>query len=1093
MPSKLVIQLLGDFRINFNGQPVESFGTERLQSILAYLLLHHDIPQPRRRLAYLLWPDSSESSARNNLRQLIYQLRQALPDPDRFLTSDTNTIGWKLDGDQTLDVAVLEQALEQAAAAEKQQNFDVERYALEQVVGTFHGTLLPGCYDEWIVPERERIHAMMGLSLQKLITLQEQRRDYSAAIRTGQILLGLDPLDENVYFLLMRLHRQNYDPAGAIRIYQSARETLERELGISPGPALQQEYERIQQIEALENDRNKPASPPRLQSLIGRQAEWQRLLNAWQRAANGSASMVLLSGEAGIGKSRLAEEMVLWADQQGIIIARAHAYGIEGQLTLAPVTEWLRDTHFQAGFGAMESIWLSEVSRILPELRLNVPNLPKPEPITEYGQRQRFFEALARAILFPKHPILLLLDDLQWCDQETIEWLHFLLRFDPQFPLLILGTVRSEETHPALTRLVQQLHASASVTEIELQALDASETAKLAWQTAGKELDLLDAMQLYQETEGNPLFVIEMIQAGFQRRLPKDDKDPAEAFQPPTLPPKVQAVILQRLAQISTPARRATEIGAVYGQPFTLSLLLQAGHEEEDSLVSALDELWQKRIIREQAANTYEFTHDKLREVAYTEVSAPQRRLLHRRVAQALEALYAANLEPVNGQVAVHYDRAGIPEKAIPYYAIAGAAAASVYANEDAIALLKRGLELLQQIPASTKRDLQELDLLFAITPPYRITKGWTAPELRQVLNRTQVLCDQVGTPAQRAQVLYGLQSLYVVEGRLEKVEYTYREMRQLFLQTQGSLPQFAGSMYAGSRMHMGRFVEAREAFEEISASHNDEQVKDLQSSQGVNYLALAHAWNAHALWVLGLPETALQCALNGVQIAGQYAQPFNQALTVTYLAMLQELRADSAAFRTQAEEALRLTQEYRAPYYYQWAQILVQFADACDHPSANHLARLEDAIRVFTSTGARLRLPYYLSLLARAYQQAGENEKALAVIEQAMSEGLNNQERCWDSELHRLRGEFLLFQSANTAEAAAAAEAAFLRSLEIARTQQALAFKLRAASSLARLRQAQQRSLEGKDLLASILSRFTEGHDSQDVQAARSLIEMAV
>jgi predicted ATPase/DNA-binding SARP family transcriptional activator len=1091
MPAKLVIQLLGDFHITFNGQPVESFGTTRLQSILAYLLLHHDIPQPRRRLAYLLWPDSSESSGRNNLRQLIYQLRQALPDPDRFLTSDANTIGWKLDSDQTLDIAVLEQAVEQAATAEKQRNPDLQRYALEQAAQTFHGELLPNCYDEWVTPERERIHAMTVMSLQKLIALQEQRRDYSAAIHIGQILLRLDPLDENIYFLLMRLHQLNYDHAGAIRIYHTARETLERELGISPGPILQQAYQRIRQTESVDNNPKKAASPPQPQSLIGRQAEWQQLRNVWQRAANGSASMVIISGEAGIGKSRLAEEMVFWANQQGIITAKARAYGVEGQLTLAPVTEWLRDTHFQVGLGALEPIWLKEVSRLLPELRLNNPGLQEPEPITEYGQRQRFFEALARTILLPKRPTLLLIDDLQWCDQETIEWLHFLLRFDSHLPLLILGTVRSEETHPALTRLIQQLHASENVTEIELQPLDAAETAKLAGQTAGKELDLAAVTRLYQETEGNPLFVIEMIQAGFRDRLTKDEIDLAEAFQPSILPPKVQAVILQRLAQLSTTARRAAEIGAVYGRPFTLNLLLQAGHEEEESLVGALDELWQKRIIREQAANTYEFTHDKLREVAYTEVSAPQRRLLHRRVAQALEVLYTANLEPVKGQIAVHYDRAGVPEKAIPYYHMAGAAAASVYANEDAIALLKRGLELIQQIPPGTKRNTQELALLFAITPPYRFIKGWTAPELGQALNRALVLCDQVGTPAQRAQILYGLQSLYVVEGRLEKVQYSHDEIRQLFLQTQGSLPQFARLMYTGSRLHMGRLLEAREAFEEIIASHDDEQIKDLQASQGVNYLAQGRAWNAHALWFLGFPETALQCALDGVQIAGQYAQPFNQALTVTYLALLQELRADSAAFRTQAEQALRLAKESRAPYYQHWAQILVHFADACDHPSTNHLTRLEDAIHVFMTSGARLRLPYYLSLLARAYQQAGENEKALTVIEQAMGEALNNQERCWDAELHRLRGEFLLFQSANAADAAAFAEAAFLRSLEIARMQHALAFELRTAVSLGRLWHAQQRPLEAKRLLIPILDRFTEGRSSQDAQSARSLIGM--
>ncbi len=1092
MPAKLVIQLLGDFLFTYNGTPLENFNTARLQSFLAYLLLHHDIPQPRRRIAYLFWPDSSETAARNNLRQLIYQLRQALPDPNRFLSGDANTIGWKLDSDQSLDVDVLERALEESTAAEKQHNPDLQRYALEQAAQAVRGLLLPDCYEDWIVPERERIQALEMSALHRLVNLQEQLRDYPAAIHIGQMLLRLDPLDENLYALQMRLHRLNDDPAGAVRVFQSARETLQRELGIRPGPLLQQSYEQIQQIESLEKDLKMSGSPVHLPSLIGRQAEWQQLRAAWQHSANGSAHMLILAGEAGIGKSRLADEMIRWADQQGILIARARAYGVEGQLTLAPVSEWLRAAHFQKGLDLIEPIWQIEISRLLPELLMSHPDLQAPGPITEYGQRQRFFEALARAMLYPNQPTLLLVDDLQWCDQETIEWLHYLLRFAPQAPLLILATLRSEEIHPALTRLIQQLHTYGNLTEIELHPLDASETAKLAGQTFGEELDLPAAMRLYRETEGNPLFVIEMIHAGFQPTLYRDEKVANGSFPPPTLPPRVQAVILQRLSQLSGIARRTAEIGAVYGQPFTLHLLQEISHEDEDRLVGALDELWQKRIIRELTANTYEFTHDKLREVAYTEISAPQRHLLHRRVAQALETLHTAELEAVNGQIAAHYDRAGDPEKAIPYYETAAASAASVYANEDAISLLRRGLELLQQIPASSKRDIQELTLLFAIAPSYRFTKGWTAPELGPLLNRSLILCNQIGTPAQRAQVLYGLQSLYVVEGRLEKVIFTNTELRELFLQSQGTLPPFAGLMFTGSRFHMGHFVEARSAFEEIIANQNDEQVKDLQASQGVNYVSHAHAWNAHALWFLGFPDQALHYAQTGIQIASQYAQPFNRALTVTYLAMLQELRADWAAFRAQAEQALILTREYRAPYYYQWAQILVHFADACDDPSQSSLAQLEESIQVFISTGARLRLPYYYSLLARAYQQAGAYEKALTMIDRAISEALNNHERCWDAELHRLRGELILAQGGNTSDGQLSAETAFQRALEIARTQQTPALELRAATSLARLWHRQGRSADVKPFLGPILNQFSEGRNTQDIQAAQTLLELA-
>jgi DNA-binding SARP family transcriptional activator len=1091
MKPRLMVRLLGEFWITYDNRPLDNFPSARLQSLIAYLILHHDVLQPRRSLAYRLWPDSSEASARNNLRQLIYQLRQVLPDPDRFLAGDGSSLGWKLDDDQIIDVVTFESALEQAQAAANHKNIDLERYHLEIAIQSFHGDLLPGCYDEWTGPERERVHSSALTSLQKLMALQDQQRDYDKAIHTAQSMLLLDPLDENTHLQLMNLHLNNQDRAGAIRVYQNAAEVLKRELGVNPGSVLQDAYHRILQpfnaetTDSPETNRMRPDNLSDIYTLVGRRAEWQQMLNAWQRASHGSVEMVVISGEAGIGKSRLAEELVLWAERQGIITARARAYDVEGRLSLAPVTEWLHNSHFSTRIQSLDPIWRMEVSRLIPELRAQDPNLSKPEPITEYGQRQRFFEALTHAILIPKTPTILLMDDLQWCDQETMEWLHFLIRSDPLRPLLILATVRREEMQPPLNHLIQQLRASRNLTEIELQPLDASETTKLAGQTAGKELELTVAMRLYQESEGNPLYVIEMVHAGFQDRFQKDEAARGGENQSIDLPPRMQAVILQRLSQLSASARRIAEIGAVYGRPFSLDLLIEVEHVDEDSVVGALDELWQKRIIREQSPNHYAFTHDKLREVAFAEVSAPQRRLSNRRIAQALESLYSTNLETVSGQIAAHYDQAGVPEPAVAYYGMAGTLAASVYANDDAIFLLKRGLELVQHIPAGAKRDAQELSLHMAIAPPYRILKGWTASELGEALSRALILCDKVGTPAQRAQVLYGLQSQYVVEAKLEKVQYLYDEMHRLFLQTQGDTPQFAGMMFAGARLHMGQLSESRRAFEGIIATHNPEQIQDLQASQGVNYLAHSNAWYSHGLWLLGFPDSALRCAQDGVRIAGEYAQPFNQALTLTYLAMLQELRADTDTFCAQAEEALALSEEVQATYYRLWAHILVRFAYVDDQPSPQRLADLEDAIQSFKSTGARLRLPYYLSLLARGWLRAGAPDKALTVIENAMSHALNHNERCWDAELHRLRGEILWVQGADLSDV----EAAFLRSLEIARTQQALAFELRSATSLARFWISQKRQSEGNKILHPLLDRYTEGLNTPDYQSAQILV----
>lgn len=380
-------------------------------------------------------------------------------------------------------------------------------------------------------------------------------------------------------------------------------------------------------------------------------------------------------------------------------------------------------------------MWRTEVSRVLPELVSEYPELAPYEPITEYGQRQRFFEALARAVLAAPQPLLLLIDDLQWCDQETLEWLHFLLRFDRKAKMLILGTARCEEVSPqhALRSLLLHLRSTVQFTELILQPLDAAETAKLAAQVAGRDLDVDSIMRLYRETEGNPLFVVETVRSHGEGGSGNDEGGRSGGLEPVIpIPGKVQAIILIRLAQLSAPARELVYLAAAIGRVFTLDLLIKAGHTDDESAVRALDELWQRRIVQEQSPNNYDFTHDKLREIAYSEISGPQRWLLHRRIAQALEVMNADDLSPVSGQIAWQYERAAVFDRAIANYQRAAAAAQHLYANEDAVNMLARGLALLDHLTPGAKRDAQELNLRLALAPLYRMTKGWTSPEVEQ-------------------------------------------------------------------------------------------------------------------------------------------------------------------------------------------------------------------------------------------------------------------------------------------------------------------------------------------------------------------------
>jgi len=1087
----LRVQLLGGFNLVYNNAPVIGVNPARLQSLLAYLILHADSPQSRQQIAFLLWPDTTESQARNNLRQFFFQLRKALPDPDRFLRANANTIYWKTDEEQVVDLHLFEQTLKQADASERRSDQIALRKTLEQAVSTYQGDLLPNCYDDWIAPERERLRQQCQNVCQKLMRVLEAQREYTAALQIGQQMLRLDPLDEGTYIALIRLHMLNEDHASALRVYQAAVETLQRELGVEPDEALRSAYERLQHApRTISTFGEGDSSTSTSFTLVGRQPEWQTLQTAWKRAAAGNAQLALITGEAGIGKSRLAEELFNWVRRQGFTTAYTRSYAAEGSLSFAPVTEMLRSIAVRPNWNTLDKLWLTEISRLLPEILNEHPDLSHPEPISEYGQRQRFFEALARAVLAAPHPLLLWIDDLQWCDQETLEWLHFLLRFEPHNALLILGTARSEESPPEhpLSSLARQLQMEKKVAVIELSALDAAEMAKLASQVRGQAFDTTETVRLYRETEGNPLFVIETIRAGIADTVTSETMTPTAATSDGsyTLPPGVHAVILRRLSQLSPSARKVVEIGAAIGRAFPFDLLLRVGSEDEETVTHALDELWQRRVVRDEEANLFDFTHDKLREVAYMETSLPKRRLLHRQIAQALEVIKADVLDDTSAQLAAHFEQAGLYEQAIPYYLRAGMTATRVYANDDAINLLTRALELLTYLPPGEKRDTQELVLLLPLATLYRITKGWASSDLEHVANRMQALGDTVGTVAQRVQTLFLLQTVYIVAARFDQMLQTENELIRLLELADSPPSPFMKVNFIGATLQStGNFKQAQEQFEGMIAARDDKSIRALQVSQGVNYLALGHVWKSHALWCLGYPQQALEGCEEGLRVALEFAHPFSQAMAGTYFALLQELRSDGASFRAQAEAAFEFAGEHKATYYHAWSNILVCFAKAQRQPYTDIQGRLRNAIRVFTETGARLRIPYYLSLLARVLYNAGQFDEGLNTVEDALAESQKNNEHWWDAELHRLRGELFWSQGANADEV----EAAFLHSIEIAQAQQAKSLELRAATSLARLWQANSRSAEAKQLLIPVYEWFTEGFDTPDLQAAQALI----
>ncbi len=662
-PPQLTIRLFGDFRVTYGQLPVTEIKTARLQSLLCYLTLHQAAPQMRRHLALVLWPDSPEAQSRTNLRNLLHLLRAALPNAGQFLQIDAQTVHWNPQAPCEVDLAAFEQAL--------------ARGELARAVELYRGDLLPSCYDDWILPERERLREAHVNALNELRAQCEARGDEAAALAYAQRLLHADPLREETYRHVIRLHLRGGDRAAALRAYHHCATTLARELAVEPAPVTRDLYEQIVHVQAA------PIALAPLATLVGRQAEWEQIQAAW-RAAQSASQVVVIRGEAGIGKTRLAEEFVAWAKRQNIGTANAHCYAAKGRLAYAPLAAWLRESDWRG----LADARLVELARLIPEVAAIRPDLPAPEPLTEAWQNQRFYEALARGIAAEGQPRVLLLDDAQWCDDETLEWLHWFGRQAARATWLLLVTWRvGEDVPPALETWLNDLRRNHRLAEIELGALTEAETLALAARLMGKERVSPVADSLWRGSEGNPLFIVETVRSG------------AWSSENAPLPLPVRAIIQARLGQLSPAARELIGLAAVCGREFNLAALERASGYEQAQLVRALDELWQRRLIREQGADAYDFAHERIRETADGELSAARRRLWHRRIAGALCQIHAANLDSVAGQIAAHYEGAGETESALAFYLRAAHYAQAIYAPADALALLQRGLEMISTLP----------------------------------------------------------------------------------------------------------------------------------------------------------------------------------------------------------------------------------------------------------------------------------------------------------------------------------------------------------------------------------------------------------
>ena len=731
--------------------------------------------------------------------------------------------------------------------------------------------------------------------------------------------------------------------------------------------------------------------------LVGRDRERARLGAAWKAAGAGRAQLCLVAGEAGVGKTRLAEEFQSWCGRQGATTADARCYAAEGPLPYGAVTAWLRSDAIRPRLAGLDRVRLVELTRLLPELLLEVADLPAPEPLPEDEQRSRVFDAVVAAFDLAPSPLVLVVDDLQFADRETCRLIHYLLRVRPESALLVVATARSGEgSGEAMPELLAALGIRGRLTRIELEPLDRPELQTLVERLTGAPLDPADLEWLHEQTGGNPLFVVETVRAGWRPGSPSAP-----------VSPRVQAVIEARLADLSPTGRDLVAAGAVIGRAFDTELLaaVAGGSGDDDALLTGLDELWQHGIIRAREhggfAGSYDFSHGTLRDVAAAALSPVRRTLLHRRVALALQAR-AGESGVGSAEIAAHYAQAGDPAQAAEWYRRAAEGAQLLYAHADAVGLLQRALELVAVAPESADRDAQELELRTALLAPLVSEQGYASPGVSGLQQRAQTLTAALSR-APSPPLLRSLAMTALTQGDFAEAASFGRQLRAAAVDDgSGVLAVEADTLLGFAAFWLADFPTARDHLELAVDRYRPEHSREhlIHYGQDPKVVALARLGNTR--WFLGDADGARGARAAALAWADEVGHPFSRAAVLLFGSLLALDMGDEADLR--AYVAALVEARIEAPPIRLSTNAFRGHLRVLDGAYAEGMALIRRAIEESRAGPAAPGIEAILSrILLAASTAAGEAATVVAAADAVIAAG-----PVWAPEAHRVRAAFL-------------------------------------------------------------------------------------
>jgi predicted ATPase len=767
-----------------------------------------------------------------------------------------------------------------------------------------------------------------------------------------------------------------------------------------------------------------------LTPLVGRDAELGVLQQCWEQAKAGDGQVVQLSGEPGIGKSRLVQELKEYVSAEGATRIEFRCSPYHQNSAFYPLIDHLQRrlqlAHHETPQAKLAKLQQALLASRFPQadtlpLLATLLSLPRPEgmpPLTlsPQKQKQKTQEALVAWMMeeAEKAAVYCAWEDLHWADPSTLEVLTLFLEQISTTRLLMLLTFRPEFTPPWRPR--------SHITQLTVSRLGRQHVEAMVEKvTDGKALPVEVVQQIVSKTDGVPLFVEELTKMVLESGLLREEEGRYVGAQggapipPLAIPSTLQDSLMARLDRLA-PVREIAQVGAVLGREFSYDLLHAVSRVDDSTLQHGLRQLVDAELLYQRELPpqaTYLFKHALIQDTAYQSLLKSKRQQLHQEIAQVLEERFAETKETQPELLAHHYTEAGLIVQAIPYWQQAGQKAIRRSANVEANSHLTKGLGLLKTLPDTPERAQQELTLQLALAAPLMATKGWASPEVARTYSRARELCQQVGETPQLFPALWGMWGFYFIGGKLQ----TARELGEQLLSMAQSV-QDPALLVEGHHalwpalFFLGEFALTRAHLEQGIALYDSQQHR----SQAFFFFYAGHdpgvccqSFTAWSLWFLGYSDQALKKIHEALTLAQELSHPFSLATGLYFAAWLHQCRRERQTAQERAEALITLSREQGFAHLLADGTIFQGWALAEQGQAEEGIAQIRQGLTAYRATGAEVGRPYFLALLAEAYRKVGQPEEGLNMLAEALAIVNKNGERFYEAELYRLKGELVL------------------------------------------------------------------------------------